>query len=128
MSRRYVTRFRLVEDYLRAELVGRKTAGETEEFLETVRTKMEDSRRTKLLIYVRSSVPIFRVGQYGISGYFDWLASHPAVRVALVTDTSEVRAAHEYVEFLATQRGVRVRSFSHEEDAINWLRQDPEKQ
>lgn len=114
--------FGMVRDCLRAELVGRRTPAQTEEFLRVLLGKMEELRSNRVLICVRSSYAVFQVDQYHISQYFDWLLAHPAVRVALVADSSEIHTAHEYVELLARQRGVNLRAYTKEEDAIHWLR------
>jgi hypothetical protein len=66
-----------VEDYLRAELVGRKTAEETREFLEALAGATLEHAILKVLICVYSSLSIFKVEQYGASGYLKRLAARP---------------------------------------------------
>lgn len=119
-----VVRFSIVrvEDYLRAELVGRKTAEETREFLEALAGATLEHAILKLLICVNSSLSIFKVEQYGASAYMKRLAARPAFRVALIADNHEVRVAHQYVELLAKQSGANVRSFGADESAaVRWL-------
>ena len=38
-----------------------------------------------------------------------------------LADSEEVRASHQYIEVLATQQGAKVRAFSDEPRALNWL-------
>jgi len=107
--------------YLRAELTGRSTAAETEEFLQALAVEALQIGSRRLLISVRASDPIFRVEEYSLSEYLKLLLSNPGTRVALVADSPEVRAAHEYVETIAFQRGADVRSYVTEKDAVGWL-------
>ena len=79
-------------------------------------------RAPRILICVRRSRPIFRVEQYRISEQFRALAANPVVRVALIADTDELRAAHGYIEVLASQHDAKVRAFCDEASAIEWLR------
>lgn len=113
--------FSSVQACLRAELIGRESVAQTEEFILALAAEAQKMRCPRLLICVRDSRPIFKVEQYRISERLGAIASNPDVRVALVADASELRAAHEYIEVLAGQRGARVRSFSNESDAIKWL-------
>lgn len=113
--------FSIERDCLRAELVGRETAEETEAFL---RAMVEEARRAqlpRLLIVVRRSRPIFKVGGYGIGDYLKQLAAVRGARVALVGDSSEIHAAHQYIEVLAAQQGASVRAFREEQAALEWL-------
>lgn len=112
----------MADDCLRAELAGRETAAQTEEFLRALAAEAQERRCPRLLISIRESRAIFQVEQYRISEQLHRLAANPAVRVALLADSAELRAAHEYIELLARQRGANVRSFAREADAIDWLR------
>lgn len=109
-------------DYVRAELFGRETADETHEFLTALAKKALASGMTRVLIYVRSSRPIFQVEKYRISEFFKLAASNPAYRIALLADSDEVRASQQYVEVLARQQGANVRAFRAEAAALQWLR------
>jgi hypothetical protein len=76
-----------------------------------------------VLAVVRTSHPIFRVEQFGLSACLDRMAAGGEPwKVALVSDTAELRAAHEYVATLARQKGLEMRAFGHELPAIQWLR------
>ena len=110
-------------DYLRAELVGRRSAEDTRKAFEEVIAACRRQRRFSVLAVVRASTPIFKVEQYGLSGYLrNAVEGGEPWKVALVSDTVELRAAHEYVATLARQRGVEVRAFAHEPPALHWLR------
>jgi len=80
-------------------------------------TMIHDCLRAELV--GRESV---KVEQYRISEYFKQLAANREVRVALLADSEEVRAAHEYIEVLARQQGANVRAFREEPPALEWLK------
>jgi hypothetical protein len=115
--------FTVVHDCLRAEMVGRETVEETQDFIAAVADEARKRHTPRILVCVRRSRPIFRVEQYRISEQFRLLAANPGVRVALVADTDELRAAHGYIEVLAQQQGVGVRAFREEAAALDWLKE-----
>ena len=105
---------------LRATLYGRNTVEETVQFIEALAAQAREHSASRILICVRGSRPIFKVEQYKISDYFRQLAGNN-VRVALLADSDEVRAAHQYIEVLAAQHGATVRAFRDESRALAWL-------
>lgn len=114
--------FELAQDHLRAELFGRQTVEETLEFVQALAAEARKHAATRILIRVRNSRPIFKVEQYKLSEQFRQLAAEKAVRVALLADSDEVRASHQYLEVLAGQQGANVRAFREESRALAWLR------
>ena len=105
--------------FLRAELFNRETVEETRGFLQAV--VRYSTRYSSILIQVRSSKPIFQVEQHGFIEYFEKLAQSPSHRIALVADTMDLQASHEYLELLTRQRGWNVRTFRSEAAALHWL-------
>jgi len=112
---------RRVGDYLRGDLYERRTADETQRFLQALTAEALGSAVDRVLISVHASRPIFRVQQLGLPEFFETIASRPAHRVAMVADSYEGQLAQQYVVTLAKQRGLNVRSFRSEGDAIAWL-------
>jgi len=110
-----------LKDYVRAELLERKTAEETREFLVKLAAEALKHGKARLLICVHSSRPIFKVEEYQASAYLKELAARPGFKVALVSSRLDVRAAHEYLEVLARQQCANLRSFSDESPAAEWL-------
>ena len=108
-------------DCLRATLYGRQTIEETMQFIEALAAEARKHSATRFLICVRNSRPIFKVEQYKVSELFKQLAAESDVRVALLADSDEVRASHQYIEVLATQQGAHVRAFRDEKRAVQWL-------
>jgi hypothetical protein len=115
-------KFTLLQDCLRAEVIGRESVAETQEFIRAAMAEAAKQRCSRMLVWVRSSRPIFKVEQYRISEHFKQIAANPEVRVALLADAEELRAAHEYIEVLARQAGANVRAFRDEPSALEWLR------
>ena len=113
--------FKQAHGYLRAELFGRQTVEETLEFIEALTAEARKSDSTRILVSVRNSRPIFKVEQYRISEQFRQLSNNKQLRVALLADSDEVRASHQYIEVLASQQGAKVRAFRDQARAIDWL-------
>jgi len=113
--------FKQAQGYLRAELFGRQTVEQTLEFVEALSAEARTSDSSRILVTVRNSRPIFKVEQYKISEQFRQLAKNKRLRVALLADSDEVRASHQYIEVLASQQGASVRAFRDEARALDWL-------
>jgi len=105
---------------VRAELSRRETVQETRDFLRAL--LRYSPVYPSIAICVRQSKPIFHVEQHGLVEHLVEIARAPGHRIALLADTSDLQAAHEYLELLARQRGVNVRSFRSEAEALHWLR------
>lgn len=115
------------QNHLRAELFGRQTAGETQEFIRALVAEAHRHSTRRILIWVRNSRPIFRLEQFKPAEQFRQLASQKGVRVALLADSDEVRASHQYLEVLAGQQGADVRAFRDEPRALDWLTARPQE-
>jgi hypothetical protein len=113
--------FEQAQDHLRAELFGRQTVEETLKFVEALAVEARKRSVTRFVVWVRNSRPIFKVEQVRVSDSFKQLAVRN-VRVALLADSEEVRASHQYIEVLAAQQGAKVRAFRDEARALSWLR------
>lgn len=114
--------------YLRAELSGRETVEETQAFLRAVLRENAKHRRACILILVRVSKPIFQVVPHRLIEYIEELSGTSAYQIALVGDSRDLIMSHEYIELLARQRRLNVRSFRNEAAALQWLddRRKPE--
>jgi hypothetical protein len=108
------------QDFVRAELSNRETVQEMGDFLRAV--ARYSARYASIVIQVRQSTPIFHVEQHGLIESLREIARSPQHRIALLADTADLRSSHEYLELLARQRGVNVRSFRSEGEALLWMR------
>lgn len=106
--------------YIRAELFNRQTLEETQSFLDATIAAATGHGCAQLLICICNSKPIFAVERYGFSAYLD-IALKAGYKIALVGSTRELRIAHQYYATLAHLRGVNLKAFPDEADAITWL-------
>ena len=109
-------------DYLRAELFNRETMQETREFLQLVAAAAIKHGRSRVLISVRSSNPVFTVERSGFLAYFRKLSADPSHKIALLGDSEELGISHQYIELIGRQQGVKVQSFRNEATAIQWFK------
>jgi hypothetical protein len=112
---------------VRAELFGRETAAETQDFIRALTGEVQKNGCTAVLVTVRNSRPIFKLDPHEAAGQLRRLAASPGYRVALLADTEELRTSHEYIEVLARQQGANVRAFRDEPSALLWLGLSPRK-
>ena len=110
-----------VGSYLRGDLHERESPQETRQFLEALAAEALKRRVTRILISVHSSRALFRAQESFVTPMFRLLAPRGAHRLALVADTREVRLAQEYAAFSAVRKGLTVKCFASEEQAIAWL-------
>jgi len=118
----------LDRDVLRAELFGRETVAETRTFFQAIVSASKKNRSPYILISVRSSKPIFQLERHGLIEYFRELAATSSRRIALLGDSRDLRLSHEYVELIARQHGLNVRSFPDETAAYRWFRDPRQRQ
>jgi len=109
---------------LRGELFARETVEETKAFFQAIVSASRESRCPCILISVRSSKPIFQLERHGLIEYFRKLAATSSRRIALLGDSRDLQLSHEYVEFIARQHGLVVRTFPDETAAYRWFK-DP---
>src|SRR5262245_9561034 len=109
--------------YIRAELFNRQTLEETQKFLDATVAAATRHGCPQLLICIRNSKPLFAVERYGFSAYLE-TARKMGYKIALVGSTRELRIAHQYYATLAQLRGVNLRAFPDEPDAVAWLTSD----
>ena len=106
--------------YVRAALWDRETADEMREFLTAVSAACHAHECSKVVMVIRRSRPAFKPEDYGLKSYVAELVTH-ACQVALVSDTDELHAAHEYIEMAARQEHINARAFRDEAAALRWL-------
>ena len=107
--------------YIKAEMVERDTAAETQEFVAAILKALRSSRIFKVLISIRSSRPVFKVEEWNLTAALDQLVNAPGLKVAFIADTKEISLSQEYIALLAQQRGLAFRAFSAEKAAVGWL-------
>src|SRR5712664_930351 len=121
-------RITLDRGVLRAELFGRETVEETKTFFRAIVSASSETRSPCILISVRSSKPVFQLERHGLIEYFRELAVTSSPRIALLGDSRDLRLSHEYIELIARQHGLSVRSFPDETAAYQWFRDPRQRQ
>ncbi len=106
--------------YIKAEMRERETGEETRSFVEAILAALRQHKLPRLLISVRSSRPVFKVEQYGLSEALVQVAG-TGLRVAFIADSKEIAMSQQYIALLAQQRGLDFRTFGNETDAVAWL-------
>ncbi len=110
--------------YLKADLFNRETVKETQEFFDIVADSALQHQRSKILISVHASNPLFAVERSGFLARFRNLSGDPAHKIALVGDTEELGFSHQYIEALGRQQGMNVRNFRDERSGLAWFTGD----
>ncbi len=114
-------KFELLPGVLRVEIRERETAEETRDGAEAIFAERAKHGVLAILLVAKDSRPIFKVEEYGLSGLLERVAAIAGLRIAVVGDSPELRSAHQYIELLAKQRGVPLRAFASEREALAWL-------
>jgi hypothetical protein len=114
-------RITLDRGVLRGELFSRETVEETKTFFRAIVSAGRESQCSCILISVYSSKPVFQLERHGLIEYFRELAAAPSRRIALLGDSRDLRISHEYIELIARQHGLNVRSFPDETAAYQWF-------
>jgi len=81
-----VYRIATERDYLRAELFNRETAEEAREFFDAVADSATRHHRSRILISVHSSNPMFTVERSGFLTRFTNVGVDPSHKIALIAD------------------------------------------
>ena len=117
-----VYRIATERDYLRADLFNRETAEEAREFFDAVADSATRHRRSRILISVHSSNPMFTVERSGFLTRFTNIGVDPSHKIALIADDQELNHSHEYLVLVGQMHGMNVRHFRDEPSALEWLR------
>jgi hypothetical protein len=108
-------------EYLRVVVRRRESVEEIKATLPAIVEQARTHGLRRLLLVSEESPPVFRVQQFDLDGWLERLVEHKVEKVALVSDSAEVFASHQYIELLARQRGAPLRAFREEKSAVEWL-------
>ena len=111
--------------YLRALVRRRQGAEEGRAAALSIVEGLRQHGLKRLLVVSEENDPVFRVEQYGLADWLRQISSLGLEKAALVSDSREVFASHQYIELLASQRGVVVKAFREEKQALSWLLDKP---
>lgn len=107
--------------YLKVIVRRRESVEDNRSITSTIIEAAKAHERDRLLLVGEQSDPIYRVHQYDLEGWFRQLRELGVRRVALVSDSAELFASHQYIELIAAQRGAPLRAFRDEKRALGWL-------
>jgi len=117
-----VYRIATEHDYLRADVFNRGTAEEAREFFDAVADSATRHQRSRILISVHSSSPMFTVERSGFLARFTNIGADPSHKIALVADDQELDHSHEYFVLRGRMHGMNVRHFRDDQSALEWFR------
>ena len=106
--------------YLRVDLSGRESPADMREAIARMLDECRKQEISSVLICTRASRPLFRVEEFGLSGFLDEMSE--ACKVAMVAENSDLRASDDYIATMARQKRIAVRTFPDEAGAVRWLR------
>src|SRR2546422_3025383 len=95
--------------YIKAEMRERESGEETRSFVEAILAALRQHKLPRLLISVRSSRPVFKVEQYGLSDALVQVAGS-GLRVAFIADSKEIAMSQQYIALLGQQRELAFRT------------------
>lgn len=85
-----------------------------------MRVPLREHGIPRILISVRASRPVFKVGQYGLSDALAQVAGM-GLRVAFISDSKEIAMSQQYIALLGQQKGRDFSAFPTEQEAVKWL-------
>lgn len=107
--------------YLSISVSERGGVEDARDLVQRIVAAIQDGSHRRLLLSVRRSPAIFKVQEYGLADVLIRAAGVPGLKVALVADTPELFASYQYIEVLATQKGLLAKAFRSEPEASRWL-------
>lgn len=108
---------------LKAELSNCETGEDLRAFLLAAARENERLRLPQILVLVRASRAIFQVAPHRLVESLEALSGGSSRRIALVGYARDLHISHEYLELIARQRKLNVRSFVDEAAALAWLKE-----
>ena len=109
-------------EFLRVTISGRKDDEPPSHVCKVVLMESARLRRSRILIELDQEVPLSPVSQYQLVSRLPELGLTDAHRIALVHRTAAMRHANEFINTVAWNRSLNVRSFPDAEAAKIWLR------
>jgi hypothetical protein len=109
-------------EFLRVTVSGRKDDEPPSHVCKVVLMESARLQRPRILIELDQEVPLSPVSQYQLVSRLPDLGLTDDHRIALVHRTSEMQHANEFINTVAWNRSLNVRSFPDAESAKIWLR------
>jgi len=107
--------------YLRAELINQESRRQTRAFLHAVFRASLENLRSRVLIYVRSSKPLYLAGCVDVLPDMKRIAWYQSNKIAIVGNSASLGSPGDYIETRARQQGLNLSFFPDEAAALRWF-------
>ena len=109
-------------EFLRVRMSGRNTDEPPSHACRVVLMESARLERPHILIELDQAVPLSPVSQYQLVSRLPALGLNEAHRIALVHGSDEIHRASGFINTVAANRSLNVRTFPDAESAKSWLR------
>lgn len=110
-------------EFLRVKVSGRDTDRPPSDLCALIFAESEKRGRRRILIELDQQFPLSSTSQYALVTRLPEIGFTVDHRIALVHRTSEARKSNDFINVVASNRGVMVRNFPGLQDAESWLRE-----
>lgn len=110
------------DEFLRVKMCGRNSDEPPSHACKVVLMESARLERPRILIELDQAVPLSPVSQYQLVSRLPELGLTDGHRIALVHRTAQMQRANEFINTVAWNRSLNVRSFPDAESAKIWLR------
>jgi hypothetical protein len=110
-------------EFLRVKLSGRDTDQPPSDVCARILLESERLERRRILIELDQKFPLSPTSQYQLVTRLPQIGFTIDHRIALVHKTPEARKSNDFINVVASNRGVMVRNFPGLHDAESWLRE-----
>jgi hypothetical protein len=110
------------EEFLRVKVSGRDTDRPPSELCAAVLAESRKRGRDRILIELDQKFPLSPGNQFTLVTRLPEIGFTPEQRIALVHRRTEMQDANQFINLVARNHGVQVRSFAGLEPAMAWLR------
>jgi len=111
------------EEFLRVKVSGRDTDKPPSDICALIFHESESAVRPRILIELDQKFPLSPTSQHQLVTRLPSIGFNHKHRIALVHQTGEARKSNDFINVVATNRGVNVRNFPSLHDALTWLRE-----
>ena len=110
------------DEFLRVKVSGRADDRPPSEVCAAVLAESRKRGRSRILIELDQQFPLSPTSQFALVTRLPELGFTPNERIALVHRTREMQDANHFINLVARNHGVMVRTFPGVEHAVAWLR------
>ena len=109
-------------EFLRVKISGRDNDEPPSDVCKVILLESARLKRPRILIELDQAIPLSPVSQYQLVSRLPELGLTDEQRIALVHRTQEMQRANEFINTVAWNRALNVRSFPDADAAKIWLR------